>query len=93
MKTDDEWKEFLLFKLLDYDLTDINYLAIDFDGEIVVSSALMRSTTTAPTILSGGVYWISPNINPNNNPNRRTTNIFIDEDCIPDNYATMLIKL
>ena len=95
MKTDNEWKEFLLFKLLDVDLTGIKYIAIDFDGEISVSPEEMVTETAELDDGDSGDYWITRSGNGKKIPRTisKVTDIFIDEDCIPDNYATMLIKL
>ena len=33
--TDEDFIELIWFTLMDVDLTDINYLAVDYDGEII----------------------------------------------------------
>jgi len=58
MKTKDDWFEFILFKLIDVDLTGIKTIAVDFDGEIVMSKCKMRITdNTQPP--DGDKFWES----------------------------------
>lgn len=87
--TEDDYKELILFKLIDYDLTGIKYAALDYDGEIVISKyKLSTESSTADGLIA--YYWVSRDKR-YSHPTCIVTKIFMDD--VPENYASMLFEL
>lgn len=87
--TDVDWYELILFKLISYDLTDMKYVGVDFDGEIVVGDDKMALTdNTIPP--SGYEVWeVHKNGGFDNEATR--TGIFLRP--APPNYKELMFKL
>lgn len=101
MKTIDDWRQYLLFMLLDINIDEYNYIAIDYDGEIIVcekemmiersDDADMRDDAKRLVIET---YWVHRHDNIRTNSNECTrTGIYLSENMTPDNFDTMMIKL
>jgi len=86
--TKDDWFELIMYKLIDYDLTNVKYIGIDYDGEIVTSSYLM--TIEDNTIPPNGqkVWGGKP---PPDHMIPFCTDVYLNP--VMDNYAEMLFKL
>lgn len=92
MKTKDEWKQYILFMLLDFNLDKYNYAGIDFDGEITVCAGRMKLTHTSES--PANKYWIHSDRSITSGAGVSfNTDVFVGKANIPDNYYTMLFKL
>jgi len=92
--TDDDFEQLILFKLIDYNLTGAKYLAVDFDGEIVVSHGdrLVRgihNTTNSYNKNTHHFIWRS------NDAESVLTGTYLTRspDDTPPNYKNVMIKL
>ena len=90
--TDDQFEQLILFHLIDVDLTDINYLAVDYDGEIVYGidrplHPVKKMSSVDNNLI---VRWF-----PEEQYNfSRLSSIFIsDKHNVPENHKHVMIKL
>lgn len=92
--TDDDFEGLIWFHLLDYNLTDVKYIAVDFDSEIVLSYKDML-TITESAIMPTKFLWETENdtfrVRTDIYINQKKNNQFIAP--APDNYSTVVIKL
>lgn len=91
--TDDDFEALVLFHLMDADLSDVKYAAVDHDGEIVfgIEEKLVPYNETS-VLESDAIYVLWKGAN---DSHRMLTNNFLpfDSDELPDNHRTVMITL
>jgi len=82
--TDDDFKGLILFKLMDYDLSNVVSIAVDCDSEIVVS----YDDILEQRFYGGQCIWRT------NCGSAKLTKIYMNlTDITPENHKTVLIIL